>query len=912
MINKTIAHYKITSKLGQGGMGEVYRATDTKLDRDVAIKILPESFAGDKNRVARFKREAKILATLSHPNIAAIYGIEKTPDTHALVMELVEGETLGERLKREPMTVEEALDCCKQIAEALEAAHEKGIIHRDLKPENVKINQDGHVKVLDFGLAKEVVDPASIAAQAESPTITHMTTIPGELLGTAPYMSPEQARAKPVDKRSDIWSFGCVLFECLTGKRMFGGEDVAETLASIIKGEPEWALLPENTPPTIHLLLRKCLNKDRKRRLQHIGDARVDLEQALGDPSSSIMRLSDLGIQETARPRGLSPQVAVVALVLVALLGVALGWLLKPTPFPAPAPATHSELILPGSIVTFLTLSPDDRYLSFDIPTRDDPINLRPLYQSGEVTGIAGTEDNWNTFFSPDGKSIAYPSASTNQILRVALDGSKPVPVAHMDLTGYNLPGGSWSEQGEIVCPSGWADPLVKVASVGGKFEPLTQLRAGEAAHRWPQCLPGGTHVLFSVLSEDAPSNRQGGKVAIADLATGSHQILPLEDDCVYPRYAESGHLLYVNDGILFAVPFDMDSMTLTGPKKDMVQGIATFRGLALYDISKHGTLVYRRGAIAQEKSNTLMWLLPDGTEEAVATLEGDVQDFTLSPDGKRLALSIREADHDDNEEIWIFDLERQLPIRFTHHDANDQLPFWSADGQWIYFKSDRGGRIGLWKKTVDSPGGTAEFVFEHDGLEFWPASLSDEGSHLTYNTLNPTWDIWTVPLDQPNPKRRLLKGSSATEAWNAVSPDGNWLAYNSDITGDMELYVASFHDPNSQMRRITADGGGVVTWSRNGDRLFYLRSNLPGEPIWRVDVSVEKGVISTGVPQPTVRLKSPIVGWRVHAIGERMLVMVADEFEMMKHPGIDNDHNVVHVVSNFFTELNEKAPPSE
>ena len=302
MINTTIAHYKITSKLGQGGMGEVYRATDTKLDREVAIKILPESFAGDRDRVARFKREAKVLARLNHTNIAVIHGIEQSTEIYALVMELVEGETLGERLKREPMTVEEALDCCKQIAEALEAAHEKGIIHRDLKPENIKITADGHVKVLDFGLAKVVVDPSDSDKQAESPTITHMTSIPGELLGTAPYMSPEQARAKPVDKRSDIWSFGCVLFECLTGKRMFQGEDVPETLATIIKGEPDWAALPENTPPTIHLLLRKCLNKDRKRRLQHMGDARIDLEQALGDPTSSIIRLSGRALQEAAQP----------------------------------------------------------------------------------------------------------------------------------------------------------------------------------------------------------------------------------------------------------------------------------------------------------------------------------------------------------------------------------------------------------------------------------------------------------------------------------------------------------------------------------------------------------------------------------------------------------------------------------
>ncbi len=472
MINKTIAHYKITSKLGQGGMGEVYRATDTKLGRDVAIKILPEAFAEDRDRIARFKREAHVLATLNHTNIAIIHGIEQSEDTYALVMELVEGETLGQRLKREPMTVEEALDCCKQIAEALEAAHEKGIIHRDLKPENVKITSDGHVKVLDFGLAKEVVDPAASDDQAESPTITHMTSTPGELLGTAPYMSPEQAMAKPVDRRSDIWSFGCVLFECLTGERLFHGEVVTETLAGIIKGEPDWALLPENTPPTIHLLLRKCLTKDRKRRLQYIADARVDLEQALGDPTSSIIRLSDRALQEAGKHSGIKPSLAIGAMALVALIAVALTWSLKPdTPPPPPIPR-DVQITLEHEILRQMgpncALSPDGQRLVYgwgDINTGGKRLRIHSLDGTPEIE-IPGTEYGYNPFFSPDGQSLGFATRFALKV--VSLSGGTPRTISQDEYIQW----AHWGDDGAIVYAH-QRRGLMIVPSTGGGASPI-------------------------------------------------------------------------------------------------------------------------------------------------------------------------------------------------------------------------------------------------------------------------------------------------------------------------------------------------------------------------------------------------------------------------------------------------------
>jgi hypothetical protein len=877
-----------------------------------------------------------VLAALNHPNIAMIHGIEQSGRAHALVMELVEGETLGERIEREPMTVEESLECCKQIAEALEAAHEKGVIHRDLKPENIKIDPEGRVKVLDFGLAKALADPGASSDvainQADSPTLTNLSTLPGQLLGTAPYMSPEQARAKPVDKRSDIWSFGCVLYECLTGKPMFQGEDVTETLATIIKGEPDWAALPENTPPTIHLLLRKCLAKDRKRRLHDIADARIDIEQALADPSNSIIRLSDRALQQALARTGLRWKWVLAIVAGATLLTALLTWFIKPAPpAPSPAPAVHSELVLPGQDIGFLTISPDAKCLAFDTYGEGDPFTLRHLDRD-EISLLKETEDNWHMFFSPDGKSIGYPTQTG--VRRLALDGSSPVPVTDFS-KHWLVPGGAWSENGDIVFPNGWGGGLMKVPAVGGKAQALTQLKEGEQWHGWPQCLPGGTHVLFMVSVNDATSDKTVGKVAIADvvmdslydatsdktvgkvaiadMATGHHEFLALEDDCLYPRYAESGHLLYVNDGILFAIPFDLDSLAIAGSKRDMLHGIKSYEyGLALYDISRNGSLVYKSGPPPEENKKTLLtWLDPNGSEETAATVEERIHTFDLSPDDRYVAMGVEDAD--DQQDIWVIDLERKLPIHFTNNEADDTWPFWSTDGQWIYFMSDRrDSGPGLWKKRADSPESNAEFVYEHEGLTFYPGSLSSEGNHMTYATNIETWDLWTVDLDQDNPTRRPLKGSSAQEGWNAVSPDARWLAYHSTTTGRSELYVAPFADPDRKTHRITADGGGAMKWSASGDRLFFSRRlNLPNRSIWSVDVSIENEAITTDDPQTFVTLTSKIDGWDVDAKGKRILVSHDEEREAVRHEGIESSHNVVHVISNFFTELNEKCPPT-
>ena len=918
MLNTMIAHYKITAKLGQGGMGEVYQATDTKLGRDVAIKVLPMALAGDAERLARFQREAELLASLNHPNIAAIYGLEESGESKALVLELVEGDTLADRLRKGPMAVEDALETCLGIAEALEAAHEKGIIHRDLKPANVKFTSNGKVKVLDFGLAK-AMEPESesmttTASMMESPTITADYTKPGTILGTAAYMSPEQARGKGLDKRTDIWSFGCVLFECLTGKKLFQGEDVTETLASIIKGEPEWTSLPSDTPAAIRILLRKCLAKDRKRRLPDIAAASIDLAEAIEDPSSSMIRLSEGALEERTRKSGLPRLVTAIIVLVVALVGLAVGWFLKPIPLPPPAPPMHTELILPEISPDFLTISPDGRFLGLD-SSGTNSFHLRRL-DVGGFKEIGTNEAIWNFCFSPDGESVAYATRD-REVWKVGLDGSKPVLVSEGYGTGKWIAGLSWSESGFIVIPGGWIAGLRRVPFDGGQAEPLTTLKEGEIRHTWPQCLPGGAHVLFTIFTQVNSSEGGENKAAIADLATGEHQILPLEGNCNYVRYAESGHLLYVNKGILFAVPFDLDSMSITGRKRNVVQGVGMgARYMAYYDISRNGTLVYKAGPInpgEEEQPYQLKWLQRDGTEQILTTLDGTNvgSTFTLSPDNKHVAWT-SEGD-DGNKDIWSVDLERPFPERFTTNEANDDSPFWSADGQWIYFKSDRlDGRPGLWRKRADSPDSSAEFVWDNEGKEFYPSSLSREGNHLTYAVQDPTWDIWTIPLDQEIPTKRLLKGSPASESWNAVSPDGKWLAYISNRTGSMELYVAPFDNPDFQPWPVTRDWGGKyggkVMWSSTGDRLFYKSFAPPHSPFF-VDVIVENDAISTGPPQKFLESAPTFHHWQMDAKGERVLALgLEDESES---DGTDSEHNAVNVVSNFFTVLNEKAPPA-
>ncbi len=912
MINQTITHYRITSKLGQGGMGEVYRATDTKLDREVAIKILPESFAEDDNRVARFNREAKVLAALNHPNIAAIYGIEKTDDIHALVMELVEGETLGERLECGPMTVEESLECCKQIAEALEAAHEKGIIHRDLKPENVKITEDGRIKVLDFGLAKEVIDPGSAINQDDSPTITHMTTLPGQLLGTAPYMSPEQARAKPVDKRSDIWSFGCVLFECLTGKPMFGGEDVTETLATIIKGEPDWSALPKDTPPTIQLLLRKCLNKDRKRRLQHIGDARVDLEQALGDPTSSIIRLSDQALQKAASRRSL-PRGLILSLVAVtSLLAAILVWFLKPDPPDQTSPAAPSivrSMIQPRTKIAdealwhiALAISPDGKriaYVDQGMGT-ERMLVVHELSTSKEYV-IPGTEGAIVPFFSPDGESLGFADHTRGVLKTVSVRGGSPTLLAKAP----QCAGGVWLDNDTIIFAPGFdaegqGTGLWRVSAMEGTAEPLTRidLEAGEVTHRWPCALPED-HILFTSYREEQGVQKR--RLEVFSITHGSRQVV-LEDSG-FGRYVPSGHLIFTRNNSLFAARFDLEQCRLKGSPVPLSEHVAHNPVIDATQMafSDTGLLTFIPAAPSNRE---LVWVNDRGLIEPVGAPLRAYEELSLAPNGKQIAVSIDSQNKDNpgaNADIWLYDIPRGTLTQMTFNGMS-VLPKWLPDSKKLaYLRYDPGEKMpDLRCLYVD--GSQEEDRFARVPQFFWLGySINRDLSSVLGVVFLPMndQDIVEMNLKDKEHSQRTVAGDPSWQRGPVLSPDGNWFAYSSQETGTWEVYVKPYPGPG-QKTPISDGGGFAPTWDPNDNKLYYRKA----DEMWMVAYE----------PGDTFKPATPQYLFTYHSFGGLEVQTYAaagdGKFLMIKE---DLDSRTrIDIVSNWFEELRRLIPAGE
>ncbi|MGH9776860.1 MAG: protein kinase domain-containing protein, partial [Candidatus Acidiferrales bacterium] len=729
MIGQTIAHYKVTEKLGAGGMGEVYRARDERLGRDVALKVLPETFASDPSRLERFRREAHLLASLSHPNIAAIHGLEEAGGVRCLVLELVEGETLEEKIARGPLPLEEALGIARQTADALEAAHEKGVIHRDLKPGNVKVTPGGQVKLLDFGLAKAFEGDQPAATLGTSPTLTAAATRAGVILGTAAYMSPEQARAKAVDRRADIWAFGVVLFEMLTGEQAFPGETVSDTLAALLKTEPDWSALPADTPAQVLRLLRRCLQKDPKQRLQSIADARLDIEEALAAPAA----LEVVGVP-AVRPlpawrRAFPWTAGLVAGALIAGAGLLL---LRPAAEPPQisrfAVTLGADQTIALSELPTVAISPDGTRVALVLSRGGTPqIFIRTLDEL-EPKPLAGTDGAEGPFFSPDGRWLGF--FAEGKLKKISLSGGAPFSLCDAPRPR----GGVWAADDTIFFAPDTEIGLYRVSAAGGAPEPATQLdlARNERTHRWPFLLPGARVVLATINTVENPDNFEPAQVAAFNLATGEKKILV--EGGYMAAYSPTGHLIYSRAGTLLAAPFDLAHLEITGAPVPVVEGVTAMRetGSASYALSRNGHLVYAPGGLSAA-DRYLVWVDRQGKEQILPAEAKAFDEPRIAPDGRRIALSIS----DPNYTVWTYDPGRNVVSRLTF-GLITSAPLWTPDGKRIVFSqpAPRGQKSSLAWRLADGTG-EAETLVEADS-PMQPESVSPDERFLLFSRLSP------------------------------------------------------------------------------------------------------------------------------------------------------------------------------
>jgi serine/threonine-protein kinase len=903
-----LGSFEVLAAIGAGGMGEVYQARDTKLNRDVALKILPDAFTVDGDRIARFRREAQVLASLNHPNIAHIYGFEDSGSTHALVLELVEGPTLGDRIAKGPIPLDEALPIAKQIAEALEAAHEQGIVHRDLKPANIKVMPDGKVKVLDFGLAKliETPRPVHAAAFSQSPTITTpaMMTGVGIVLGTAAYMSPEQARGKPIDRRADIWAFGCVLFEMLTGRQTFdAGETVSDAVAAILRTEPEWSSLPANTPQHIVRLLRRCLQKDSLKRLPHIGLARVEIDEGAATNTATA-------VLPTEAVKASRTRVAVIAAVALAAGGVltaVIAILMRPASVPmkvvrfaiVPPAATP---VKPGGGDVNLAISPDGTQMAYSSGVAggaEGPLVYRALDRL-EVTAIPGVVGR-RPFFSPDGKWVAFFNGG--ELKKVQIGGGPAIPVCQ--ITGQGR-GGTWGSDNTIVfATSDQATGLMAVPAGGGNPQPLTKpdVERGERDHYEPSFLPSARAVLFEITA-GSPDDAQ---IAVLDRTTNQVKRLLRGGNA---SYVDPGYLVYSAAGTLRAVRFDAKRLEVVGdPVPVLNQVNLAGGGASQYAVSRTGTLVYQAGTPGQTgPPRTLVWMDRQGHEEPIPAPPHAYTVARLSPDGGRIALDIRERLGD----IFVWDVRRQILQQLTFDPAADEFPLWTLDGRYIVFASNRTGIMNLFRRAADGSG-SDERLTNINQYEL-PSSFSPDGKSLVVTEQRSTTGLYLERLADPGGKSvsavqskvQTLLQTEFTTFGGEVSPDGHWLAYSANNSGQPQVYVRSFPNTEAGLWQITAAGGSRPAWARSGKELFYLGANgsMMVMPVQTTPV------FSFG--NPTKLFEGP---WYAGVPGRTYDVAADGQRFLMIKEAINTDpaaaQSMLYVVVNWTEELKQRLPQS-
>ncbi len=837
MIGSTLGPYQVLSKLGEGGMGEVYRARDTKLNRDVALKLLPEAFAADDDRLARFEREAQALAALNHPNIAAVYGLEGDGSSalsgetrsRAIVMELVEGEDLSERIARGAMPLDEALPIARQIAGALEAAHEAGIVHRDLKPANIKLRPDGTVKVLDFGLAKALAGPdsgasSSASALANSPTLTARATELGVILGTAAYMAPEQAKGRAVDRRADVWAFGVVLYEMLTGRRAFSGDDVTEVMAAVIRDTPDLGALPAGTPASVRRLLRRALDKDPRKRLRDMGDAGVELDEAMTGSGSE----SAPAVQAEGR-RGSPVMLAGGAVVLAAMTGLA-AWSLKPEPV-VEKPITRFAITLPEDqqlqsyTAPNLAVSPDGRHIAYRAQGRVILRNLDELEPRDLVE-----EQGSGVWFSPDSSTVLFGTLAG--LSKVPVTGGPTQQVA----AATQVFGADWGADGTIVFAD--ASAIMRVPAVGGVAEAVVSAdRNGSNSGfgvAWPQLLPDGKSLLYTFF------DASGVAAVVQPLAGGDRKVvLP---GVGAARYIATGHLVHGLENRLVAVPFDLSRLEVVGPPVPMPETVyvsgQTYWAQA--SIAENGTLVHFPRYDVEENLQ-LAWVNEDGDTSVALRMPRLYSDVMLSPDGRRAALHL----WDEENDVWVADLVRGGLTRITFTPGEEETPVWSPDGRELAYAASReSAKRSLFVRPADGSAAAVEREVWSAAEHFHANDWSPDGSTLIVEIRRQATAADLVAIDVQTGTATELLGSAFNEFQARLSPDGRWLAYVSDESGRKDVYVQPYPSLDSRVL-VSIDGGVEPVWSADGRRLFFRSGTVMAANV------TSTSPLEFGVPEP-------------------------------------------------------------
>ena len=892
-----IGPYEVTAPIGAGGMGEVYRATDTTLDREVAIKVLPAAFAQDANRLARFEREAKTLASVNHSNIAAIHGLERWQGTCALVMELVDGSTLADRIVLGPVPLDEALPIARQLAEALEVAHERGIVHRDFKPANIKIRPDGTVKVLDFGLAK-AMDSAVVASGSESPTITTPAmTQAGMILGTAAYMSPEQARGGSVDRRADIWAYGVVLYEMLVGRRLFDEPSVSDTVAAVLKGQLTLSALPSGTPAPLSRLIARCLTRDVRRRLRDIGEARIAIDDVLAHRDDSSDETDGQRIAQQRRRLAIPIWMVAGIVLVVAALATWAPWRAAPEPRAVTRLTTDigPDITLSSNPGVAVLLSPDGQQLVLVGSPR--PGDRPRLYVRGldklEATPLTGTDGAKDPFFSPDGRWIGF--FADGKLKKIPASGGAAITLADAP----DGRGGSWADNSWIAfSPRPGEFPLYRVPSDGGTAEPLTTLEAGEVTHRWPQILPGGNAVMYT--ASMATGSYEDANIVVRSLADNRTRIV--QRGGYAGRYLPTGHLIYVSQGRLFAAPFDLTRLETTGAGAPVLSEFTTNPSTAIVQVtfSNNGALAYMAGTDASESLASISWLRRDGSTQplrsAPAVYRGALR---FSPDGERLAMTIVNQQAD----IWVYESSRDFLSRLTSHQSLDVDPVWAPDGRRIAFRSARSGVDNLYWQRSDDAGEPQRLI--ESKLGQFPFSWHPNGKVLAFREIgrNTGSDIWMLPIEgdevsgwKPGKPTVFLAGPFDETDAN-FSPDGRWLAYQSNESGQNQVYVRPFPGPGGRVQ-VSTTGGSMPRWSRTRKELFFAS---PDREIMTATYTVQGDTFRAD--KPSLWARGPFTSFDVHPDGQRIAIVRAQESQSPVRPG-----RLVFVF-NFFEEIRRLAP---